>query len=63
MLWGFKDRPETKSSFTPVIKRLDFRGITDATGTTFSHSLVIMVNRMFKEAYLKREIPSFLDLF
>ena len=43
MLWGFKDRPETKSSFTPVIERLDFRGITDAAGTTFSHSLVIMV--------------------
>ena len=42
MLWGFKEEPETKSSFTPQIKRLDFRGITDAAGTTFSHSLVIM---------------------
>ena len=27
--------PRTKSSFTPKYERLDFRGITDAAGTTF----------------------------
>jgi len=37
------EEPRTKSSFTPFYERLDFRGITDAAGTTFLHSQVIMV--------------------
>ena len=37
------EEPRTKSSFTPFYERLDFRGITDAAGTTFLHSRLIMV--------------------
>ena len=37
-------------------ERLDFRGITDAAGTTFSHSLVIMVLSLLIPWFLKDDI-------
>ena len=40
---GLKKNEKQRALLLHGIKRLDFRGITDAAGTTFSHSLVIMV--------------------
>jgi hypothetical protein len=48
ILWGWTKNQKQRAHFTLTNERLDLRGITDAAGTTFSHSLVIIALSLLK---------------